>query len=116
MNTTNFISELAAYLRLLDKNQGSPEFLDAMKVVHQLRSSTGESEPKDDSFTSRFPDNRGSDGAPTARGRRLVDWTIRNGQGFILDWGTEDAMRAKIAEMHVEPPDVPCAELASEES
>lgn len=50
-----------------------------------------------------------SNGITTARGRSLTqDHTLwhrpPHGTPFLLDWGTREAMEAKLAEMVIEPP------------
>lgn len=50
-----------------------------------------------------------SNGITTARGRSLThDHTLwhrpPHGTPFLLDWGTKEAMEAKLAEMVIEPP------------
>lgn len=52
--------------------------------------------------------NTDTDGTTTARGKKKTDWTLwhrpARGTHFLMDWGTEEAMRQKLAEMQVEPP------------
>lgn len=50
-------------------------------------------------------------GTTTARSRKPTDWVLwhrpAHGPAFMLDWGTEEAMKAKLAEMVIEPPLLP---------
>lgn len=52
-----------------------------------------------------------ADGTTTARSRKPEDWTLwhrpEHGTPFLIDWGTEEGMKQKLAEMKIEPPSVP---------